>query len=230
MCWSVCNWLKELDQIVPGIQADPGDRSGPCSGRGSGLGVRSPSSCSCFCHRVYSVQLAVSDVSHPFLVLCMVVWSSLPTPNFPILCVPSQSPCPCIGLHLLPSLILRRERMEYLRINSCSQCLVWYQPPSEHTTFIKSLLCAQCHARHEEASRRRSTPFSSSCLYTHTHTHTHSVGSLGSFLWWFWEQGKSLVQCWQLVKLLEEDFPGRPVVKILSFQCRGHRFNPWSRR
>ena len=24
------------------------------------------------------------------------------------------------------------------------------------------------------------------------------------------------------------DFPGGPVVKTLSFQCRGHRFDPWS--
>ena len=24
------------------------------------------------------------------------------------------------------------------------------------------------------------------------------------------------------------DFPGSPVVKALSFQCRGHRFDPWS--
>ena len=24
------------------------------------------------------------------------------------------------------------------------------------------------------------------------------------------------------------DFPGGPVVKIMHFQCRGHRFNPWS--
>ena len=23
------------------------------------------------------------------------------------------------------------------------------------------------------------------------------------------------------------DFPGSPVVKTLSFQCRGHGFNPW---
>ena len=24
------------------------------------------------------------------------------------------------------------------------------------------------------------------------------------------------------------DFPGGPVVKILNFQCWGHRFDPWS--
>ena len=24
------------------------------------------------------------------------------------------------------------------------------------------------------------------------------------------------------------DFPGDPVVKTSCFQCRGHRFNPWS--
>ena len=24
------------------------------------------------------------------------------------------------------------------------------------------------------------------------------------------------------------DFPGGPVVKALHFQCRGHRFDPWS--
>ena len=24
------------------------------------------------------------------------------------------------------------------------------------------------------------------------------------------------------------DFPGDPVVKILHFHCRGHRFDPWS--
>ena len=24
--------------------------------------------------------------------------------------------------------------------------------------------------------------------------------------------------------------PGNPVVKILCFQCRGHRFHPWSRK
>ena len=31
-----------------------------------------------------------------------------------------------------------------------------------------------------------------------------------------------------LVKTTRRDFPGGPVVKTLSFQCRGHRFDPWS--
>ena len=26
---------------------------------------------------------------------------------------------------------------------------------------------------------------------------------------------------------LEMDFPGCPVVRALSFHCRGHRFDPW---
>ena len=30
------------------------------------------------------------------------------------------------------------------------------------------------------------------------------------------------------VKKVKGDFPGGPVVKTLGFQCRGHRFNPWS--
>ena len=121
------------------------------------------------------VQLAVSDVAHPLLALCMVGSVLSPCPQFLHSCVPSQSPCPSIGLHLLLSLVLHGERMEFLRLKSCSQCLVWYQQLSEYTAFIKPLLCAQYHARHEEASRRRKlTPLSSSCPYTHIHTHTHT--------------------------------------------------------
>ena len=25
-----------------------------------------------------------------------------------------------------------------------------------------------------------------------------------------------------------QDFPGDPMVKTLHFQCKGHRFDPWS--
>ena len=31
-----------------------------------------------------------------------------------------------------------------------------------------------------------------------------------------------------VTKKASEDFPGGPVAKILSSQCRGPRFNPWS--
>ena len=30
------------------------------------------------------------------------------------------------------------------------------------------------------------------------------------------------------LKIKIRDFPGGPMVKILCFHCRGHRFNPWS--
>ena len=39
------------------------------------------------------------------------------------------------------------------------------------------------------------------------------------------EKGKKKKR--EMYKVLKPDFPGGPVVKILCFQHRGHRFNPW---
>ena len=33
--------------------------------------------------------------------------------------------------------------------------------------------------------------------------------------------GRVLLKIWR-------NFPGGPIVKTLHFQCRGHRFDPWS--
>ena len=38
----------------------------------------------------------------------------------------------------------------------------------------------------------------------------------------------TLVRMAIIKKSTNRDFPGGPVVKTPSFQCRGHGFNPWS--
>ena len=43
----------------------------------------------------------------------------------------------------------------------------------------------------------------------------------------WWGQASSLTIIKTIYFKNSRDFPGGAVVKILSFQCRGHRFNPW---
>ena len=47
-----------------------------------------------------------------------------------------------------------------------------------------------------------------------------------------WKRGQHRAQEFKVesYESVYEDFPGGPVVKNPPMQCRGHGFNPWSRR